>query len=326
MAMKMLRSLVLMFLASSLLAGAALAASAKKGGGDEGGSPETLKQYVAELKKNPDSMELREKVIKYAQSMKPKPPVPEEFERQMARGGAYLKRASDKEGYLTSIDTFNAAIALAPWVAEGYADLATAQEKAGLFAEAIQSLNFALLADPNAKNNREIRNRVYELEVFAEDAKQKLKDSPTVPPPAPAAPPTVAKAAPALKKQAAEKPEKRMNPKVFVGGWYYKDVAPRGGQEITAHAFTISMNDKGELVATAPRRSSGATGTVSVFEVSGDGIHMQVTWKLASIPSYWKTEDYDLALSKDETKLSGPYKVTSSGSREFSEEKVLFKQ
>jgi hypothetical protein len=111
-----------------------------------------------------------------------------------------------------------------------------------------------------------------------------------------------------------------------VGSWYYKDTAPRGGQEITTHAFTISMNDKGELAASAPRRSSGAVGTVSVFTVSGEGIHIQVTWKLSSIPSYWKTEDYDMELSKDETKLSGPYKVTSSGSREFSEDKILFKQ
>ena len=327
MATKTLRSLLLTVLISSLLAGVSLAASAKKGGGDEGGSLETLKQYVADLKKSPESMELREKVIKYAQSMKQKPPVPEEFERQMARGGAYLKKAADKEGYLKAIDTFNAAIALAPWVAEGYVDLAAAQEKAGLFAEAIQSLNFALLADPNSKNNRELRNRVYELEVFAEEAKQKLKDSPAVPPPPPPTPPTVAKAAPAPKKPAAaDKPEKRTNPKVFAGNWFYKDIAPRGGQEITTQAFTINMNDKGELVASAPRRSSGATGTISVFEISGDSIHIQVTWKLASIPSYWKTEDYEIELSKDETKLAGSYKVKSSGSREFSEEKTLFKQ
>jgi tetratricopeptide (TPR) repeat protein len=295
--------------------------------GDDGGSLETLKQYVADLKKSPDNLELREKVIKYAQSMKQKPPVPEEFERQMARGGAYLKKAADKEGYLKAIETFNAAIALAPWDAEGYVELATAQEKAGMYAEAIQSLNFALLADPNGKNNRELRNRVYELEVFAEDAKQKLKESPIVPPPPPPPPATVAKPAPPPKKTApAEKPEKKTNPRVFAGNWFYKDIAPRGGQEITTHAFTIGLNDKGELTASAPRRASGATGSISVFEIAGDSIRIQVTWKLASIPSYWKTEDYEVELSKDETKLNGSYRVKSSGSREFSEEKSLFKQ
>jgi tetratricopeptide (TPR) repeat protein len=319
------KALVIMLVLGCLLAGIPALAAPKKG--DEGGSLDTLKQYVADLKKSPDSLELREKVIKYAQSMKQKPPVPEEFERQMARGGAYVKKATDKDGFMKAIDTFNSAIALAPWVAEGYVELAEAQEKAGFYAEAIQSLNFALLADPGGKNNRELRNRVYELEVFAEDAKQKLKESPTVPPPPPPPPPTVAKPAPAPKKTApVEKPEKKTNPKVFAGNWYYKDTAPRGGQEITTHAFTIGLNDKSELVASAPRRTSGATGTISVFEVAGDGIHIQVTWKLASIPSYWKTEDYHVELSKDETKLSGSYRVKSSGSREFSEEKVLFKQ
>jgi tetratricopeptide (TPR) repeat protein len=317
------KALVILLVLGCLLASIPAVAASKKV--DEGGSLETLKQYVADLKKSPDSLELREKVIKYAQSLKQKPPVPEEFERQMARGGAYLKKASDKEGFIKAMDTFNAAIAIAPWVADGYVDLAAAQEKAGLYAEAIQNLNFALLADPNGKNNREIRNRVYELEVFAEDAKQKLKESPVVPPPPPPPPPTVAKPAP-KKPAPVEKPEKKTNPKVFAGNWYYKDIAPRGGQEITTQAFTIGLNDKGELVASAPRRTSGATGSISVFEVAGDSIHIQVTWKLASIPSYWKTEDYDVELSKDETKLSGSYRVKSSGSREFSEEKVLFKQ
>jgi tetratricopeptide (TPR) repeat protein len=327
MAMRKLNVLLLLVLTSSLLAGPVLAAPAKKGGGDEGGSLETLRQYVADLKKNPDNVELREKIIKHAQTMKQRPPVPEEYERQSARGGAYVKKAADKEGHLKAVESFTAAVAAAPWMAEGYVDLADAQEKAGMYAEAIQSLNFALLADPGGKNNRELRNRVYELEVFAEDARQKLKESPMVPPPPPPPPPTVAKPAPQAKKQAApEKPEKKTSPRVFVGNWYYKDTAPRGGQEITAHAFTISMNEKGELAASAPRRSSGAVGTVSVFEISGEGIHIQVSWKLPSIPSYWKTEDYDLELSKDETKLSGPYKITSSGSREFGEDKTLFKQ
>jgi tetratricopeptide (TPR) repeat protein len=322
------RSIIALFLILALvflIGGLPADAAPKKG--DDGGSYETLKQYVADLKKSPDSLELREKVIKYAQGLKQKPPVPEEFERQMSRGGAYLKLAEDKEGHTKAIDTFKSAISLAPWIPDGYVALAEAQEKAGFYAEAIQSLNFALLADPNGKDNRELRNRVYELEVYAEDAKQKLKESPVVPPPPPPPPPTVAKPAPAPKKPVpAEKPEKKINPKVFVGNWYYKDVAPRGGKEITTQAFTIDLNEKGELVASAPRRSSGATGTVTLFEVDKENIHIQVTWKLASIPSYWKTEDYDVELSKDETKLAGLYQVKSSGSREISEEKVLFKQ
>ena len=165
---------------------------------------------------------------------------------------------------------------------------------------------------------------MYELEVFAEDAKQALKASPAVPPPAPPAPPVVARTAPPKKQAPAT--AKKVNPKVFVGNWFYKDTAPRGGDEITTQAFIITMNDKGELAASAPRRSTGATGKISMFEHAENGISIQITWKLVSIASYWKTEDYDLTLSADETKLSGSYKVKSSGSREFAEEKVLFKQ
>ena len=86
------------------------------------------------------------------------------------------------------------------------------------------------------------------------------------------------------------------------------------------------MNAAGELTAAAPRRSTGATGSVTAFEIAGDSIHIQVTWKIATIPSYWKTEDYEVTLSSDETKLAGKYRIKSSGAREFAEEKTLFKQ
>lgn len=305
-----------------LIAGA-LAGQAAGAAADKGGSPDTLKQYVADLRKSPESVELREKVIKYAQSMKQKPPVPEEFERQMARGTAYLKIATDTEGFNKAIETFKSALALAPWMAEGYVELATAQEKAGLFAEAIQNLNFALLADPNAKDAREIRNHIYELEVYAEDAKQLLKTSPSVPI-APPPPPTPVKIAPAAKKQQAA--AKKTNPKAFVGNWFYKDTAPRGGEEVVTQAFTITMEADGKLVASAPRRSTGATGKVTIFELSDDSIHVQVTWKLATIPSYWKTEDYEMTLSPDETKMKGGFRIKSSGKGEYAEDKVLLKQ
>lgn len=283
-----------------------------------------LKQYVADLKKNPDSLELREKIIKYAQAQKQKPPVPEEFERLISRGNAFMKMANDAAGYAKAIDAFKEAVTLAPWVSEGYEGLAAALEKASSYAEAIQNLNFALLADPNGPNSRELRNHIYELEVFAEEANQKLKISPSVPPPAP---PTPAKPAPAPKKKPAAAPEKKTNPKVFVGSWYYKDSAPRGGEQITAQAFTISMNPAGELVAQAPRRSTGAVGSVTLFELDDDSIRIQITWKLATIPSYWKTEAYDLTMSADGTKMTGSFKIKSSGKQaEFSEEKALFKQ
>ena len=300
-----------------LLAAQPVSSATKKGDA----SLDTLKQYVADLKKAPEDMALREKIIKHAQDMKKGPPVPEEYERLMSRGNAFLKLATDVDGFNKAIAEFKDAIALAPWKADAYVNLADAQEKAGLFAEAIVNLKFAILAEPNAKDERNLRNKIYELEVFAEDAKQALKASPSVPAPEPPAPPTVAKQAPPKKPTPAAK---KTDPKVFVGNWYYKDTGPRGG-DLTTHAFSITMNDKGELAAQAPRRTTGAIGKVALFEVSADGLHIQITWKLSNVPSYSKTEDYDVTLASNDTKLEGPYKVKSSG-RDFSQDVVLFKQ
>jgi len=318
MALEKKKHAVVLMLITMLIASSAAVLAAEKGA-----SLETLKQYVADLKKSPENAELRERTIKYAQTFKQKPPVPEEYERHLSRGTAYLKRATDSDGYMKAMEELRVAVALAPWIADGYENLAAAQEKAGLFAEAIQSLNFTLLADPNAKNAREIKNHTYELEVYAEDAKQALKASPNVAL-APPSPPTPVKITPIAKKPVA--PEKKTNPKAFVGSWFYKDTAPRGGEQITAQAFTISMSSDGKLIASAPRRSTGAVGTVSVFELDNDSIHIQVMWKLATIPSYWKSEDYELTLVDNESKLKGSYRIKSSGKGEFAEDKVFFKQ
>ncbi len=317
-----LRMLGWLALAITLLPGTQAVASSR------GGSLETLKQYVSELKKRPDNVELRERVIKYARSMRQKPSVPEDFERLMARGNAYLKLASESPAstaadYKKAVTEFASAVEVAPWLPEGYENLAAAQEKAGMFAEAIQSLNFTLLADPEAKNARELRNRTYELEVYAEDSKQALKKSPTVPLPAPP-PPTVAKIAPAHRKPEAR--QKKTNPKVFVGNWFYKDVAPRGGEQLTTQAFTITMGADGKLAASAPRRSTGAIGKVTEFEIDENRVKLEITWKLVNIPTYWKSEGYNLHLTGDETKLQGSFRIKSSGRRDFSEDMVLFKQ
>jgi tetratricopeptide (TPR) repeat protein len=306
-----------------LLIAVLIATSAEVLAAEKGASLETLRQYVADLKKSPENADLREKTIKYAQTFKQKPAAPEEYERHLSRGTAYLKKATDSDGYMKAMEELRAAVSLAPWIADGYENLAAAQEKTGLFAEAIQSLNFTLLANPNAKNAREIKNHTYELEVYAEEAKQALKASPNVALPAPS-PPTPVKIAPIARKPVA--PEKKTNPKAFVGSWFYKDTAPRGGEQITAQSFTISMGSDGKLIASAPRRSTGAVGTVSVFELDNDSIHIQVMWKLATIPSYWKSEDYELTLIDNESKLKGSYRIKSSGRGEFTEDKVFFKQ
>lgn len=320
MALRNMKTMLRLMIVVVLAAGVPVMAAEKAG------SLDTLKQHVADLKKNPENAELREQTIKYAQTLKQKPPVPEEYARHFSRGTAYLKKATNSDGYTKAIEELSVAVMLAPWIAEAYENLAAAQEKAGLFAEAIQNLNFTLLADPNAKNAREIKNHTYELEVYAEDAKQALKTSPNVVPVTslPPAPATPVKVVPVAKKPVT--PDKKTNPKAFVGNWFYKDTAPRGGEQLTTQAFTINMGTDGRLIASAPRRTTGAVGTVTVFELDNDSIRIRITWKLATIPSYWKTEDYDLILSDNDSKLKGAYRIKSSGKGEFAEDKVFFKQ
>ena len=133
---------------------------AKKGGSEE------LKQYVEDLKKNPGDKALREKIIKMA--AKSAPALPEEAERNMARGTAFAQKAGDLAGYKKAIAEFESAANSAPWLALAYFNLGVMQEKAGLFNEAIQSLKFYLLGNPDAKNARDVKNKIYALEADAE--------------------------------------------------------------------------------------------------------------------------------------------------------------
>ena len=164
-----------------ILPGAAWAAPKKA----SGASAEMFEQNVADLQKNPGDKALREKIIKTALTMKPAPAVPEDAERNMARGVVFFTKATDNAGYHKAIVEFEAATNAAPWLDKAYYNLGVAQEKAGMFKEAIRSLKLYLLADPNAKNAREVRNQIYMLEANVEEAQT---------PPSPAAAPAAAAA------------------------------------------------------------------------------------------------------------------------------------
>ena len=139
-----------------LLISSGLAAPSKR----SPASQDTLKQYTDELKKNPDDNALREKIIKLALSIKPSPSIPEEAERSVVRGAAFFQKATDANGYKKAIAEFEAATNSAPWLAVAYYNLGVAQEKAGLYAEALQSLKFYLMAAPDAKNARDVKNKI----------------------------------------------------------------------------------------------------------------------------------------------------------------------
>jgi tetratricopeptide (TPR) repeat protein len=135
-----------------------------------GNLQETLKQYISDLQKNPNDYPLREKIIRLVQEMKPAPAVPEEAERYMARGTAAVKSAKDANDFKDAVQEFEKATLAAPWLANAYYNLGFAQDKAGLYADAIKSLKLYLLAAPNASDTKEVKSLIYEIEYRQEKA------------------------------------------------------------------------------------------------------------------------------------------------------------
>jgi len=298
-------------------------------------SDDTLEQYVDELKPNPTDVAIRKKIIKQALSMKPAPTVPEAAERNMARGIAFFNKATDSTGFKKAIVEFEAATLAAPWLGVAYYNLGIAQEKSGLYPEAIQSLKLYLLASPDAKNAREVKNKIYALEVDLEE-----RQAAKTPPPAPVisdaskAPLMGAKADLAIEsekqlkviKMPPQAQEKKSTLPNYFGVWAFKDTARE--EEITVQAFEIGKNAAGDLVVIPPKRSADYVASVTVFEIADRNLKVQIKWKMTSPKEYWyfKTESYDLTLSEDGAKLSGSYNQRSYGGRNVDIDRTLFRQ
>ncbi len=296
--------------------------------------PEALQQYIDALKKNPGDNTLREKIIKLAQSAKQMHAVPEEAERNMARGAAFAQKASDSAGYKKAIAEFEAAANTAPWLALAYYNLGVVQEKAGFYVEAIQSLKFYLMAAPDAKNARDVKNNIYALEVDAEDMQAGKNAPAAAPAPAPehkADKSLVLAGKPALEiepdkqlriiKMPQDKKSRMPN---FIGNWHYKQTLR--GEELTIPAFEIAKNASGDLVVNPPKRAADSVATVNVFEITDKKLKLQMKWKMKSVVGYWKTETYDLVISDNGSKLTGTHNQQSVGGRNIDMDRVLFRQ
>ena len=326
---RIIRTIILLMFLFMVLPGFIAQAAKKPSSG-----PGSLLQYVDDLKKNPGDNILREKIIKLAQSTKPAPAVPEEAERNMARGTAFAQKASDSAGYKKAIAEFEAAANTAPWLALAYYNLGVVQEKAGFYVEAIQSLKFYLMAAPDAKNARDVKNKIYALEVDAEDV-QAGKNAPA-PSPSPAPERKADKSLALASKPALEiEPDKQLRiikmpqdkksrmPN-FIGSWCYKQTLR--GEELTIPAFEIAKNAGGDLVVNPPKRTADSVAAVNIFEIADKRLKLQLKWKMKSVVGYWKTETYDLMISDDGSKLTGLHNQQSVGGRNIDMDRVLFRQ
>jgi len=145
---------------------------------------EALGHYTAALQQTREESDwerkLQERIIKLVRNLNPPPAVPEDAYRHMARGEAFFEAATNKEGLKRAAKEFHAASRMAPWLPEAYRTLGIAQDKAGLYAKAIDTLELYLLAAPMAPDAREVRNFIYKIEARLEEAEkqaaQKLEE------------------------------------------------------------------------------------------------------------------------------------------------------
>jgi tetratricopeptide (TPR) repeat protein len=156
-----LSSFVLLAATSSLLAQAPATPPKPGAPAHPAASPQILlKQYVAALAKNPENDALRGKIIKLALKMKPAPGVPAEATQHLASGTISLQNGDGK----AAVAEFAQAVAAAPWLPDAYWKLSLAQDKAGMPAAELKSLNFFLMTMPSAAEAEEANGRIREIE------------------------------------------------------------------------------------------------------------------------------------------------------------------
>ena len=137
---------------------------------------EQLDQMVVQLKEKPYDHELREKIIKLAQTLKPAPEVPEAARRSFIIGEALFKQAKSLKSAYQAADNFGDASNLAPWWGDAYWNKAIAYQTVGKYGLAKISLGFYMLTNQGAADRRVAQDRLYAI-----DADKAVADSATLP-------------------------------------------------------------------------------------------------------------------------------------------------
>lgn len=132
---------------------------------------EELRQMVEQLQSSPNDNALREKIIKLAQGVKPRPVIPEEANRAFVKGNIFKEAAKDASGYELAISAYREALRAAPWWGDAYFNLAVTLMLAEKFDEAIASLTLYMASVPTGSAEaRDAQNRIYAIEAKSEMA------------------------------------------------------------------------------------------------------------------------------------------------------------
>ena len=205
-----------------------------------------LKQLIADLQKSPSDTALREKIIKLALTLDPKPVVPEETKRFVARGLAAAEEAKETKDYRDAAAEFEKASLAAPWLGQPYRDLGIVQDKAGDYAAATRNLKLYLLSEPDSAEAEKAKELIYKIEFKQEKAEKELEAKAEEQ----RRQQRSAEAAKAAQDQRIS--SKRQDNQKFVGHWAER--YPNGN--LVRDSLTLALNDNGDLVGVGPRSAS----------------------------------------------------------------------
>ncbi|MGO9777316.1 MAG: hypothetical protein ACLPM3_12085, partial [Terracidiphilus sp.] len=118
-------------------------------------------------------------VIQLARGMETPPEIPEAAHGHFVMAVVFVNTATDNSDYDRAITEFKAALLAAPWWGEAYKKLASAQELAGRYDDAINSLIFFQTINP--ADTRSTLDDIYRLKALGqktadEQAKQQAED------------------------------------------------------------------------------------------------------------------------------------------------------
>src|SRR6185437_6846244 len=118
---------------------------------------------------------------KIVPKLRPPPAIPSEAERHNERAVSILKGATNDDDIDKASHEFGEAVVEAPWVPDLYLNLALSYDKAGYPEWANQYLRSYLLLNPTARDADQIKQKIAELEVLAEERKPWLPFTTTTP-------------------------------------------------------------------------------------------------------------------------------------------------
>ena len=135
---------------------------------------------LAEIKRNPSDVTLRQRLVRQAASYEPPLAVPEEAERYMARGKVAFEDAKDQGEFKEAVSQFQRARDAAPWYGPIYYSLGVAQSTAGEYQAAKDNLSVYLAWVLDPSQTKAAKDLIYQIEyrqekVQAEDAKKQVE-------------------------------------------------------------------------------------------------------------------------------------------------------